>query len=39
MYYKGGQVLLQSEAAFLYGKARQVVLQSKAGATKWSNFY
>ena len=36
---KWGQVLLQSEPAFLYYKTGQVLLQSRAVFTKWGNFY
>lgn len=39
IYYKVGQVLLQICTAFPYYKERQVVLQSRAGITKWGNYY
>lgn len=44
MFYKAGQVLLWSEAAFFYKTVGQVVLQvssiaSWAGIAKWDNFY
>ena len=38
MYYKVGQVLLQSEAALTYCKAGKVILQSRACVAKWGNF-
>ena len=31
-------MLIQIRAAFLYYKAGQMVLQSRAGVTKWNNF-
>ena len=39
MYYKVGQVILQSGAVFFYYRARQVVFQSKAGIAEWGNYY
>ena len=38
MYYKIGQVLLQSGVAFLRSKAGQVVLQDRTGITIWGNY-
>lgn len=35
MYYKVGQVLLQSGAGFLYCEAGQKVLQNRFVITKW----
>lgn len=39
MYYKLGQMLLQSEAAFLCCKARLIFLQNGGGIMKWDNYY
>ena len=39
MFCKLGQILSQCGASFLLYKAKQVVSQSRAGITKWGNYY
>ena len=39
IYYEIGQVLLQSEEAFLYYKAEQLVRHSRGNMTIWSKYH